>query len=765
VAGPRKRRLRAAAKVVAGELAAKENTMGMAKESTVQVGEEVAGGDKSVTLVETERAAHEGRRVNSPGASSASGGVDKPAPEEVNLDSDDCVQQVYTMLTRTENKQPYSQLKMGPRKVTVLWDTACTLAGLMSLKLYRAVRAVKKQGLGQVRWFEKPRPVNGISDPPAQLVGQVDITLTYAGRPLKLVVALLKEGDTGKADIMIGNRYMAEECWCARVDIGHQQVIIERPDDGKGEFRIPIENRLNFQEVKTADDARKINKHVEITRELQECDQALEEHRAALRAEASAKEGRKVTLYCREHLVLQPRQAKIVVLQAQTDGKVRSEVALLYLPEDGTSSLIKGVEIADAGVQGMGQLLGADKEGHVALSVQNKEAYPIALEVGDAVLELRPFSSRCSAVSREVPEYVQQALSQEDRALLQAIQAQTSELEGKLHPQGEGGGHARVAVNQLSKVARGEGDFKDGSGVKDKSAGSKTERECRRNEHTEDAACKKTKASFEEKKHKVGKKVRFAEKGYEKVSPERPEVQGPECVQQEPHLLKPDEEGCLHPAAFKEPTPVKPEGKKVRFEKDDTVEAVWGEINKKRVAYGYDIAGLTCRRGVCKEHTWRKAKEKVLREQELRQELWLAKRRQHEKKNRDLREKVHLIEENVQQALVVQSRTSVQKASFEQVRSRKCVVESIDSSVWDRNDVVPVIHLCAGAGGVAEGMMRQADGKYLISAVAVEGDRKAAATHQLNHPEVPVAVYMMKNMEQTLTMLESYLPRKHWYKA
>ena len=62
----------------------------------------------------------------------------------------------------------------------------------------------------------------------------------------------MQNGDTGAADIMVGNRHMWADHWDADVSCGRSRVTIRNPDDELGTMWIPIDWNLNHLEVNTA---------------------------------------------------------------------------------------------------------------------------------------------------------------------------------------------------------------------------------------------------------------------------------------------------------------------------------------------------------------------------------------------------------------------------------------------------------------------------------------------------------------------------------
>lgn len=73
--------------------------------------------------------------------------------------------------------------------------------------------------------------------------------------------------------------------------------------------------------------------------------------------------------------------------------------------------------------------------------------------------------------------------------------------------------------------------------------------------------------------------------------------------------------------------------------------------------------------------------------------------------------------------------------------------------------------LCSGVGGLTEGCVKRANGKYVITALAVGADAVVAKSHQMNHPEVPMLRMKVQNTKETLNAIAALLPRKFWCKT
>ena len=107
----------------------------------------------------------------------------------------------------------------------------------------------------------------------------------------------------------------------------------------------------------------------------------------------------------------------------------------------------------------------------------------------------------------------------------------------------------------------------------------------------------------------------------------------------------------------------------------------------------------------------------------------------------------------------------LEKATFEQwlenQTSPKYTIMSLDPSVFDRDDVLPAVVLYAGIGGVTTGSVWQHEGKYIVTAVAVECGTAECATHRLNNPSTPVLNHYMSSHAQTIEAIYKFLPRRY----
>ena len=83
------------------------------------------------------------------------------------------------------------------------------------------------------------------------------------GRPLKIWTQLVKNCDTGAADVMLGSKIMRKSEWDAEVGIGDEELRINNPDDHGGMIALPIQWLFLYTDTPQGrvvkDDGREIN--------------------------------------------------------------------------------------------------------------------------------------------------------------------------------------------------------------------------------------------------------------------------------------------------------------------------------------------------------------------------------------------------------------------------------------------------------------------------------------------------------------------------
>ena len=68
----------------------------------------------------------------------------------------------------------------------------------------------------------------------------------------------------------------------------------------------------------------------------------------------------------------------------------------------------------------------------------------------------------------------------------------------------------------------------------------------------------------------------------------------------------------------------------------------------------------------------------------------------------------------------------------------------------------------AGVGGLSKGPIVRKGNKWVVCALAIEGDEEVAQVRQWNNPSIPVVVHHMRKMAEVLALVEDYLPHKYW---
>ena len=159
-------------------------------------------------------------------------------------------EQLEAFLVARHAKQPYSLLYLGKSPFVVMWDSCCTLPGL--IREDRAQKVLQDHAGSVVKWdkFAKPIVIGGVSaSASAYIIGEITIQLEFVGRVLPFKFGVLRGGDTGSTHAMVGNMCMVKQAWHGSVDVGNESMLFRQPPDGKGELRIPITfNRRSLPE-------------------------------------------------------------------------------------------------------------------------------------------------------------------------------------------------------------------------------------------------------------------------------------------------------------------------------------------------------------------------------------------------------------------------------------------------------------------------------------------------------------------------------------
>ena len=67
-------------------------------------------------------------------------------------------------------------------------------------------------------------------------------------------------------------------------------------------------------------------------------------------------------------------------------------------------------------------------------------------------------------------------------------------------------------------------------------------------------------------------------------------------------------------------------------------------------------------------------------------------------------------------------------------KSPKFIFGKIDPSAWARPDVMPSVVMYTGIGGLSKGSIVRKGNKWVVCALAIDGDEEVAQVHQWNNP-------------------------------
>ena len=106
-----------------------------------------------------------------------------------------------------------------------------------------------------------------------------------------------------------------------------------------------------------------------------------------------------------------------------------------------------------------------------------------------------------------------------------------------------------------------------------------------------------------------------------------------------------------------------------------------------------------------------------------------------------------------------------QAASLEDILAQNTCILSIDPAVWEREDVIPVVILYSGMGGLTMALNTPKDGMHYVVALAVDMEAEALAAHRVNSPQVPTVQHLIEDRRALELLVEKFLPKQHWSKA
>ena len=125
-----------------------------------------------------------------------------------------------------------------------MWDTGCSLPGLITLTKFEEWKERFGLKLKHEKWYEKGKEISGVSaDNPVMMMGTVVFEFSHGGRSFDLEFGVLKGGDTGSADVIVGNYVLRSDRYDGAVDVG-AGVVTLRKVDSRGVMKIPVTTEL-----------------------------------------------------------------------------------------------------------------------------------------------------------------------------------------------------------------------------------------------------------------------------------------------------------------------------------------------------------------------------------------------------------------------------------------------------------------------------------------------------------------------------------------
>ena len=92
------------------------------------------------------------------------------------------------------------------------------------------------------KWYEKGKEISDVSaDNPVMMMGTVVFEFSHGGPSFDLELGVLKGGDTGSADVIVGNYVLRSDRYDGAVDVG-AGVVTLRMVDSRGGDENPRDN-------------------------------------------------------------------------------------------------------------------------------------------------------------------------------------------------------------------------------------------------------------------------------------------------------------------------------------------------------------------------------------------------------------------------------------------------------------------------------------------------------------------------------------------
>ena len=357
---------------------------------------------------------------------------------------DERVLQSY-MVRQQHAKQPYSVLMAGGLPLVVMWDSCCTLVGLITEDMVEKIAESQPGVLLRRVALRTPRAIGGISKGQcASLVGEVDLKLCYLDREMVLTFGVLRNGSTGSAHAMVGNVVMHPQHYDGAVDVGRRRMLFRRLPDGLGEVSIPISfefeklgaggqvdhqgTRVNAASIPgsipaamRAETARPSASVDDDVIECYRCEHEVQQHQQRHDADVPADDVG--SLWVQSHLELLPGQTRIVeVLMCDIQGGRRGETA--FVLDDGVVPAIDNIEVGEAQA-----VFESDGDGRCYLPVTNVGPVGMALDEGELVGRVRMLDHTEIVSALVATDEQLKELSDADKQLCDAVMRQSHACE------------------------------------------------------------------------------------------------------------------------------------------------------------------------------------------------------------------------------------------------------------------------------------------------------------------------------------------------
>ena len=668
-----------------------------------------------------------------------------------------------------------------------MWDTGCSLPGLITLTKFEEWKERFGMKLKHEKWYEKGKEISGVSaDNPVMMMGTVVFEFSHEGRSFDLEFGVRKGGDTGSAEVSVGNYALRNDRCDGAVDVG-AGVVTLRKVDSRGVMKIPVTTEL-------ASLASMFAAHM--AHEECECGGSGTNKDEAVPAAFDASKGRMILE--EEFLTLLPGEARWcnVKLQDQAGAVMNGQsfVATDCEDEDAAS----GMALAETKA-----LLESDDRGAAHVMVRNGGDNPMEFDRGDGICgvqlvdrteiraagdvtkEMRSgLAPECSALfaqyeleskaeasgRREHETFTAVSLKQEEEEVFEAhharrVGAQRSRKRGGLAAVASQKWHSDQGPELAEpKIAR---EVRAHDGTWFTLPAQVTDRRLVEiwKQHPRDAAAREvaashvvSRASWSQRDHERGFKAetRFDASMPDNYRWDEPELEGDIAIDKDiKRWMRNSYEAT---ARLRKASARRAEfegkvgrGRRVRF--DMRLQVCGWKLNTFTVPWEDDPEG-----GREPTSDWKKAVNKE-------------------------RVRVPPVGRQAMAASVKQSRQDVARvrypacgnglvfkelATWEDLmanyKSPKFIFGKIDPSVWARPDVMPSVVMYAGIGGLSKGSIVRKGNKWVVCALAIEGDEEVAQVHQWNNPSIPVVVHHMRKMAEVLALVEEYLPRKYWGK-